>query len=56
MALQVFLLPLYLMMQITGIPANDFTRGQAFYDLVIEADPANDNILYVGGIDLFRVY
>ena len=22
-----------------GIPANDFTRGQAFYDLMIEADP-----------------
>ncbi len=38
----------------TGIPANDFTRGQAFYDLMIEADPNNDNILYVGGIDLFR--
>ena len=38
----------------TGISANDFTRGQAFYDLVIEADPANDNILYVGGIDLFK--
>ena len=38
----------------TGISKNDFCRGQAFYDLVIEADPANDNILYVGGIDLFR--
>lgn len=38
----------------TGIPANDFCRGQAFYDLVIEADPANDNIVYVGGIDLFK--
>jgi hypothetical protein len=38
----------------TGISANDFTRGQAFYDLAIEADPANDNILYVGGIDLFK--
>ena len=37
-----------------GIPANDFTRGQAFYDLMIEADPNNDNIVYVGGIDLFR--
>ncbi|MFD0862998.1 GEVED domain-containing protein [Sungkyunkwania multivorans] len=37
-----------------GIPADDFTRGQAFYDLVIEADPNNDNIIYVGGIDLFR--
>ncbi|NAS31742.1 T9SS type A sorting domain-containing protein [Flavobacteriaceae bacterium R38] len=37
-----------------GISANDFTRGQAFYDLMIEVDPTNDNILYVGGIDLFR--
>lgn len=37
-----------------GIPANDFTRGQAFYDLVIEVDPNNDDILYVGGIDAFR--
>ena len=35
-----------------GIPTSDYTRGQAFYDLPIEAD-AND-ILYVGGIDLFR--
>ena len=37
-----------------GISANDFTRGQAFYDLIIEADPNNDDIVYVGGIDLFR--
>lgn len=36
------------------INANDFCRGQAFYDLVIEADPANDDIFYVGGIDLFK--
>lgn len=36
----------------SGIAATDFTRGQAFYDLVIEAD-ANNN-LYVGGIDLFK--
>jgi photosystem II stability/assembly factor-like uncharacterized protein len=38
----------------TGIPATDFTRGQAFYDLVIECDPTNDAIVYIGGIDLFR--
>lgn len=38
----------------SDIPANDFTRGQAFYDLVIEVDPTNDDIVYVGGIDLFR--
>ena len=38
----------------TSIPANDFCRGQAFYDLVIEADPTDDSIVYVGGIDLFK--
>jgi gliding motility-associated-like protein len=38
----------------SGIPADDFTRGQAFYDLMIEVDPTNDATLYVGGIDLFR--
>lgn len=38
----------------TGIPSNDFTRGQANYDLVLEIDPSNDAILYAGGIDLFR--
>ena len=37
-----------------GIPANDFTRGQAFYDLVIAVDPTNDQNLFVGGIDLFK--
>lgn len=37
-----------------NIPATDFARGQAFYDLEIETDPTNDNILYIGGIDLFR--
>ncbi|SDR68551.1 Por secretion system C-terminal sorting domain-containing protein [Formosa sp. Hel1_31_208] len=35
-----------------GIPANDYTRNQAFYNLPIEIDE-NSN-LYVGGIDLFR--
>ena len=38
----------------TSIPANDFTRGQSFADLVIAADPQNDNTLYVGGIDLYK--
>lgn len=40
----------------TGIPNNDFTRGQAFYDLVIEVDPTDDKIAYVGGIDLFLTF
>lgn len=38
----------------TGIPPNDFTRGQAFYDLVIVPDPIDDEIVYTGGIDLFK--
>ncbi|MGS0749098.1 T9SS type A sorting domain-containing protein [Halpernia sp. GG3] len=38
----------------TGIPTNDFTRGQSFYDLFIITDPANDDIIYTGGIDLFK--
>ena len=38
----------------TGIPNDDFTRNQAFYNLMIEVDPTNDEVVYVGGIDLFR--
>lgn len=38
----------------SGIPVTDFTRGQAFYDLLIAADPINDEVLYLGGIDLFK--
>ncbi len=38
----------------TGIEANDFTRGQAFYDLIIKVDPSDDNTVFTGGIDLFR--
>ncbi len=38
----------------TGISSNDFTRGQSGYDLLIRVDPNNDNVLYAGGIDLFK--
>lgn len=38
----------------TNISASDFTRGQAFYDLMLEVDPNNDEIVYTGGIDLFK--
>ena len=31
-----------------------FTGQQAFYNLLIKVDPANDQIVYVGGIDLSR--
>ncbi|MBS1494850.1 MAG: T9SS type A sorting domain-containing protein [Bacteroidetes bacterium] len=32
----------------------DYTRGQAWYDLICAVDPNNANILWVGGIDLFQ--
>ena len=38
----------------TGISAGDFTRGQAFYDLMLEVDPTNDDIVFAGGIDAFK--
>ena len=38
----------------TGIAANDFTRGQNFYDLLLGIDPNNDDTLIIGGIDLFK--
>ncbi|MCX7551575.1 PA domain-containing protein [Xanthomarina sp. F2636L] len=38
----------------TGISAADFTRGQAFFDLLLEVDPINDEIVYTGGIDMFK--
>lgn len=34
--------------------ANDFCRGQAFYDLLIGMNPTNENEVYVGGIEIFR--
>ncbi len=34
--------------------ANDFCRGQAFYDLMIGMNPSNDNEVFVGGIEIFR--
>ncbi len=37
-----------------GIPNSDFTRGQAWYDLIMGVDPNNADIVYAGGIDLFR--
>jgi PKD repeat protein len=36
-----------------GIPANDFSRGQAWYDLSLAVDPNNRDRMFVGGVDLF---
>ena len=37
-----------------GIPDADFSRSQAWYDLSMAVDPNNQDILFVGGIDLFK--
>ena len=37
-----------------NIDDDDFTRDQAFYDLLIESDPSNSNTVFAGGIDLFK--
>lgn len=36
-----------------GIGA-DLTRGQAWYDLTIAVDPNDANVIFVGGVDLFK--
>ncbi|MDW8302545.1 MAG: PKD domain-containing protein, partial [Bacteroidia bacterium] len=36
------------------IPATDFSRGQAWYDLCIAVSPTNPNHVFVGGINLFK--
>ncbi|MEP7145806.1 MAG: PKD domain-containing protein [bacterium] len=33
---------------------NDYTRMQAWYDLPVSVDPNNADVVYVGGIDLFK--
>lgn len=37
-----------------GIPASDFSRGQAWWDLIIAVNPTNANEVYVAAIDWFR--
>lgn len=37
-----------------GIPSSDFTRGQAWYDLIAQVDPNDEGVVVVGGINLFR--
>jgi len=37
-----------------GIPSTDFSRGQAWYDLIMAVDPNNENVILAGGVDLFR--
>ena len=34
--------------------SQDFTRGQAWYDLILQVHPTNANIAIAGGIDLYK--
>lgn len=38
----------------SSIPNDDFTRGQAWYDLIINVSPTNEDEVYVGGINTFK--
>jgi photosystem II stability/assembly factor-like uncharacterized protein len=38
----------------TDIPSNDFSRGQAFYDLILVVHPTDPNNVIVGAVDLFK--
>lgn len=37
-----------------GIPASDFSRGQAWIHLSLAVDPSNRNTIYAGSVDLFK--
>lgn len=37
-----------------GIPSDDFSRGQAWYDLILAVDPNNPNVVFTGAVDLFK--
>ncbi len=37
-----------------GIPADDFTNGQGWYNLGLEVNPTDDETVYIGGINWFK--
>ena len=37
-----------------GSTSNDFTRGQAWYDLIAAVDPSNANTVFIGGVDVMK--
>jgi hypothetical protein len=38
----------------TGAALTDFTNGQAWYNLIAAVDPANRDIVMIGGLDIYR--
>jgi photosystem II stability/assembly factor-like uncharacterized protein len=37
-----------------GSSSNDFTRNQAWYDLIAAVDPNDDQVVYIGGVDILK--
>ncbi len=37
-----------------GTTSSDFTRSQAWYDLIVQPDPVDTSVCYIGGVDLFK--
>ncbi len=37
-----------------GSTSNDFTRNQAWYDLIAAVDPNDDQVVYIGGVDILK--
>lgn len=37
-----------------GIPADDFSRGQAWYDLIAAVHPTNSDEVYIGAVNSFK--
>ena len=37
-----------------GVTKSDFTRGQAWYDLIAAVDPLDANTVYIGGVDIMK--
>ncbi|MBV6645296.1 MAG: hypothetical protein KI790_07590, partial [Cyclobacteriaceae bacterium] len=46
--------PPYVEQSCSNSATNDFSRGQAWYDLILTVHPTNPNIALVGGIDIYR--
>ena len=48
-------IPMYLN-QNCNVSSDDFTRGQAWYDLIMMVHPDDENIVYVGGVDWHKTF
>ncbi|MEQ9303124.1 MAG: PKD domain-containing protein, partial [Marinoscillum sp.] len=46
--------PKYIEQSCNPSSSNDFTRGQAWYDLIVAVHPADHQTVIIGGIDLYR--